>query len=116
MTISGRELMDRMGELMSVGDVDALGDLYSTDAEVVRYHWIASGRDEIRKLLTDSLASHGLYKVLSVDQFQDAGDLIMWDASVETDLGILETSHIVVLDDDGFIRHHVPRIRGYWGM
>ncbi len=116
MAMSGRDLVTRMGELMSAGDVDALGDMYSADAEVVRYHRIASGRDEIRKLLADSLASHGGYKVLSVEQFQDAGDLIMWDATVETDLGILETSHIVVFDDEGSIRHHVPRIRGYWGM
>jgi hypothetical protein len=116
MAVLGRDLVTRVSELMSVGDVDALGDLYSADAQVVLYHRIASGRDEIRELLTNSLASHGFYKVLSVDQFQDAGDLIMWDACVETDLGIMETSHIMVLDDDGFIRHHVPRIRGYWGM
>jgi len=116
MAVLGRGFVTRVGELMSVGDVGALGDLYSADAQVVLYHRVASGRDEIRELLANSLASHGFYKVLSVDQFQDAGDLIMWDASVETVLGIMETSHIMVLDDDGFIRHHVPRIRGYWGM
>ena len=116
MAISGRTLVDRMGALMSTGDVDALTGMYSSDAEVVLYHRVAVGREEIREMLTISLASHGLYKVLSVDQFQNAGDIVMWDATVETDVGFLETTHIVILDDDGLIRRHIPRIRGYWGM
>jgi ketosteroid isomerase-like protein len=105
-----------MGELMSRGDVDALATMYAADAEVVLYHRVAVGRDEIRELLATSLASHGLYRVISVDQFRDTGDIVMWDATVERHEGILETTHIVILDDDGLIRRHIPRIRGYWGM
>ncbi len=114
MAISGRTLVDRMGALMSTGDVDALTGMYSSDAEVVLYHRVAVGREEIGEMLAISLASHGLYKVLSVDQFQNSGDTVMWDATVETDVGFLETTHIVILDDDGLIRRHIPRIRGYW--
>ena len=116
MARSGRELVDRMGDLMSTGDVSALVEMYAPDAETVSYHRVAVGRDEIRDLLATSLASHGLYKVVSVDQYQDTGDIVMWDATVERDEGILETTHIVILDDDGLIRRHIPRIRGYWGM
>jgi len=28
----------------------------------------------------------------------------------------LEATHILVLDEDGLIHRHIPRIRGYWGM
>ena len=105
-----------MGGLMSRGDVDTLANMYAADAEVVVYHRVAVGRDEIRELLSTSLAAHGLYRVISVDQFQDTGDIVMWDATVERDEGILETTHIVILDDVGLIRRHIPRIRGYWGM
>lgn len=116
MSSFGRELVDRMGELMSRGDVDALANMYAADAEVVLYHRVADGHDEIRELFATSLASHGLYRVISVDQFQDTGDIVMWDATVERDEGILETTHIVILGDDGLILRHIPRIRGYWGM
>lgn len=54
--------------------------------------------------------------MISVDQFQDTGDIVMWDATVERDEGMLETTHIVILDGDGLTRRHIPRIRGYWGM
>ena len=116
MAILGRQLVDRMHELMSNGDLDGLVDLYAEDAEVVLYHRVAVGRNQIRRLLTTSLASHGFYRVISVDQFQDTGDIVMWDATVEREEGILETTHIVMLDVNGRIRRHIPRIRGYWGM
>ena len=116
MAVSGRDLVDYMNDLMSKGDVDALSDLYSPNAEMVLYHRVAIGRDEIRTLLSSSLAAHGIYNVLSVDQFQYTGDVVMWDATVERDLGILEATHILMLDEDGLIHRHIPRIRGYWGM
>ena len=105
-----------MGDLMSTGDVEALVGMYAPNAEVVLYHRVAEGHDEIRRLLASSLAVHGLYKVISVDQFQDTGDIVMWDSTVEREEGILETTHIIILDNDGLIRRHIPRIRGYWGM
>ena len=113
---AGRDLVDHMNHLMSTGDVDALCDLYSPDAEMVLYYRVASGKEEIRSLLAASLSAHGIYEVVSVDQFQDTGDIVMWDATVERDLGILEATHILVLDEDGLIHRHIPRIRGYWGM
>lgn len=116
MASSGHELVDRMGDLMSTGDVSALVEMYAPDAETVLYHRVAVGRDEIRDLLATSLGSHGLYNVVSIDQYQDTGDIVMWDATVEREEGVQETTHIVILDDDGLIRRHIPRIRGYWGM
>ena len=116
MVLSGRDLVDRINALMSEGDVEALCDLYAADAQMVLYYRVASGRDEIRALLASSLESHGVYDVISVDQFQDTGDIVMWDATVERDEGILEATHILILDADGLIYRHIPRIRGYWGM
>jgi hypothetical protein len=116
MEVSGRELVDRFGKLMADGDVDSLSHLYAPDAKVVRFWGVASGRDQIRELLAASLEAHGRYNVLSIDQFQHAADVLMWDATVETRIGLLQTTHVVVLDDDGMIARHIPGIRGYWGM
>lgn len=116
MALPGRELVDRFGKLMSDGDLDALVALYALDAKVVLFHRVASGCSEIRELLASRLAAHGSYRVISVDQFQDAGDVVMWDATVETETGPLQTTHVAVLNDDGLIQRHFPAIRGYWGM
>ena len=116
MAATGRDLFDRFGKLMADGDVAALTALYAADAKVVLFYRVASGRREIRELLETRLAAHGRYDVMSVDQFQDAGDLVMWDATVETDTGPMQTTHVVILNDEGLIQHHVPSIRSYWGM
>ncbi len=113
---SGRALVDRFGTLMSDGDIDALAELYAPDAKVVLFYRVASGREEIRQLLASRIAAHGRYEVMSLDQFQDAGDLVMWDATVETDTGPMQTTHVAILNGEGLIQHHVPSIRSYWGM
>lgn len=116
MTEHGRELVDRFGKLMSDGDLDGLAAMYAPTAKVVLFYAVATGRNEIRDLLARSLASHGQYRVMSVDRFQDAGDVVLWDATVETALGPLQTTHVALLDDDGLILRQIPGIRGYWGM
>lgn len=113
---SGRQMADRYGELMSEGNLDGIVDMYSVDAKLVLFHRVASGRDEIKELLAGSLRAHGRYDVISVDRFTDTGDVVMWDATVEVELGPLQTTHVVVRDEAGLIHRHVPGIRGYWGM
>ncbi len=116
MAEKGRSLVDRFGELMSEGDADALAELYAADAKLVLFNRVMSGRQEIREFLVRRLASYGDYHVVSVDQFQDAGDVVIWEATVEVEIGFLQTTHVVVLNSEGLIQHHVPGIRGYWGM
>ena len=116
MDVPDRALVDRMSDLLAAGAVDLLAGMYAADGKIVTYADVASGRDEIRASLYHSLAFHGRYEIASIDSFRNAGDLMMWDASVKTATGILQTTHVVVLDDDGLIRHHVPGVRGYWGM
>ena len=116
MTGPGRALVDEFGSAMATGDVDRLVSLYAPTAQVLSFRTAAVGRDEIRSRYERTLANHGHYLVRSVDQFRDAGALVMWDSTVDTEPGILQTSHVVTLDDDGRIVFHVPQIRGYWGM
>ncbi|MCP5027256.1 MAG: nuclear transport factor 2 family protein [Actinomycetia bacterium] len=101
---------------MERGDLHALTEMYSSDAQVVSHSRSAVGRDQIGAMHKRSLENHGRYEVFSIDQFSSAGDLIMWDATVQTEAGLLQTTHVVVLDRDGLIQYHVPGVRGYWGM
>ena len=116
MAVKARDLVDRYGELMSEGDVDALAELYAADAKLVLFNRGMSGRQEIRQFLARRLESHGGYRVVSMDQFQDAGDVVIWEATVEVEIGFLQTTHVVILNDEGLIQRHIPGIRGYWGM
>ncbi|MEO1061978.1 MAG: nuclear transport factor 2 family protein [Actinomycetota bacterium] len=113
---SARELVDEFGSAMEAGDVERLLALYSDRGAVQSYRAAAIGRDAIRSHYEQTLANHGHYRVRSVDQFLDADTLIMWDATVDTEPGVLQTSHVVTLDGDRRIEHHVPLVRGYWGM
>jgi len=112
----GQALAERFGLVMAAGDVDAVVDMYTDGARVVSYSGVARGHDQIRDLYRTSLAFHGTYDVVSIDQLRDADDLVMWDATVQTRAGLLLATQIMLLDASGKILHHVPGIRGYWGM
>ena len=116
MSEPAREMVDRIGRAMASGDLTGIARSYSADASVVSFARVASGRDEIRDLYDQSLTSHGLYEVMSIDQFREAGPVVIWDATVQTSAGFLQTTHVIVRDSDGLIQHHVPGVRGYWGM
>jgi SnoaL-like domain len=113
---SENQLVEQFGHVMAGGNLDAIVDMYADDARVVSYSDIARGHDQIRDLYRTSLAFHGTYEVVSIDQLRDADDLVMWDATVQTRAGLLLTTQIMLLDPSGKILHHVPGIRGYWGM
>ena len=101
---------------MSAHDLSGLGELYGDEAEVVMFSSVVTGRAEIVALLDVTLQRHGAYNIVSVDQFRDSGDVVMWDATVETQIGMLQTTHVMVRNDSGAIVYHLPGIRGYWGM
>ena len=101
---------------MRSGDIEAVVELYTREAAVVSFRATARGHEQIRALTTRSLVEHGHYDVKSIDQILVADDVVCWESTVDTDDGLLLTSHVAILDGEGRITHHVPGIRGYWGM
>lgn len=116
MGTAGHQLVETYAKLVAREDVAALGELYAPDAEVVRYDGAARGRAEIPAFLISRAAALGGYELMSIEQFQETDDVILWEATVETTQGILETSDVMVIDENGLIRRHFPGIRGYWGQ
>lgn len=114
--MAGQDLVDRYYERLADGDVDGLVALYADGAEIVRYDGVASTPVEIRGYLQGFLDRHRGAHLRSIDQMRESEDVVMWDALVDTDNGILQTVHVMVVDDDGRIRRHIPGIRGYWGQ
>lgn len=111
----GAAFVDRFYELLMAGDIDGVVDLYSDDAEVVRYDGVADNVGSIRAYFRNYLMHHPGFALRVVDPIREADDVLMWDALIDTDNGILMTVHVVVFDDDGRVRRHIPGVRGYWG-
>jgi ketosteroid isomerase-like protein len=112
---NGTDFVERFYEVLAAGDVDAVLALYEPDAEIVRYDGVADSPGAIAAYFRNFLMHHPGFTLRSVDQLREADDVLMWDALVDTDNGILMTVHVVVFGDDGRIRRHIPGVRGYWG-
>jgi predicted SnoaL-like aldol condensation-catalyzing enzyme len=110
-----RGFLERFYERLGAGDVAGLTALYGPDAEIIRYDAVATTSEEVAAYFEGFLSRHPGASLQSVDQVRDADDVLMWDALVDTDAGVLQVVNVVVFDDDGLVRRHIPGIRGYWG-
>ena len=108
-------IIDRFYELLKVHDAQTLAMLYASDAEIIRYDGVASGRREIEVYYRGYLAGRPGLALHKIDKIRDHGDVLMWDALVDSDVGVLQTIDVVILNDDGLILTHIPGFRGYWG-
>lgn len=108
-------IIERYYELLAAGDLDGVLGMYADDAEIVRYDGVARTTEELREYLEGHLARHpGLHLRLIVQE-RVADDVLMWDALVDTEHGIAQMTHVMILDEDDRIRRHIPGLRGYWG-
>lgn len=110
------EFVERFYTLLGAGDVDGVVGLYGDGAEIIRYDGVAADPEQIGDYFRGYLGRHPGFGLRQIDQFREVDDVLMWDALVDTDNGILQAVHVVVLGDDGLIRRHIPGIRGYWGQ
>jgi hypothetical protein len=108
-------LIDRFYELLEAGRADALAMLYAPNGEIVRYDRVARTPAEIEAYYEQLLADHPGMRLQQVDRIRHADDVMLWDAVLETDAGMLQTIDVVVLDGDGRIHRHIPGLRGFWG-
>lgn len=115
MSIDGKAFFSERMKLMGSGDVDALVEYYAADAEVVRFLGVARGRDEIRAYLIGLLGAHQGYELVSLDQFQQSGESLMWEATVNTAAGPLQVYDVLVFNEEGKILRQFPGLQGYWG-
>ena len=113
---TAHELVEHVLKLRSDRRVGDLVDLYSADAVIARHEGTARGPVEIRSFLAGLLTAYGRFDVLTIDAVSACEDVVLFDATVETSTGLLQIAEVIVLDDDGLIRRHVPGLRGYWGQ
>lgn len=114
-TAQATELIERFYESLKSGDTGAVVELYGTDALVIRFNATSTGPSEISEFYSGVLERHAQYELHSLDQVTESGDVLMWDALVTTSNGVIETTEVLVLDEEGKIQRHIPGFRGYWG-
>ncbi len=100
---------------MAERDIAQALELYAPDAEVVRFEGVATGHNEIQAFLVGFLSSYENFDLVNISQLQRAGDVIVWDSTHATGLGMLQMTTVFLLNGDGLITRHVPIVRGYWG-
>ena len=115
MTEHARLVVEKLHAALGAKDLDAIVSLYADDAELIRYDGAATGRESIREFYDRYLANHGAYDLDRIVEFRAFDDVMLWDAMISADEGMLMTYDVAILDDDGLIERHVPTIRGYWG-
>jgi hypothetical protein len=113
---TAQELVEQILKLRSDRRVADLADLYSPDAVIARHEGAARGTAEIRLFLSGFLTAHGRFDLVSIDALSECDDLIIFDATVENSVGLLQIAEVIVLDATGLIRRHVPGLSGYWGQ
>ena len=57
----------------------------------------------------------GRFELISLDQFFETEDAVMWQATVETAKGAAQIYDAMLLDDNGLIWREFPGLDGYWG-
>lgn len=113
--MNGKEFFERRVAALSAGDVDSLVADYADDAEVVRFTGVARGPDEIRAYLVGLLSAHRRFDLISLDQFQETDESLMWEATVDTAAGPLQVYEVLVFNNEGNIWREFPGLHGYWG-
>jgi len=116
MPTDARLMIDRLYEAFTAQDLQALGQMYTENAVVVRHDGAVQGREAIRGFWQSYLDHNQPYLLDHIIAFRHEHDVVLWDAMITTDAGKLLTYDVAVVDDDGAITRHVPIIRGYWGL
>lgn len=118
-TMSGmsqvQKVIERYYELLSNGDIDNVLAMYTPDAEIVRYDGVAATPDELRHYFEQHVQRNPGLRLRQIVRVLEADDVLLWDALVDTDNGIVQVVHVVIVDEDGRFRRHIPGMRGFWG-
>ncbi len=109
------ETIERYYDALTAGDFDRLLRMYGDGAEIVRYDGVADTPEEMRGYFEQHLERNPGLSLHSIVETRVTDDVLMFDALVNTDNGVLQVFHVLLSGPDGRIRRHIPGMRGFWG-
>jgi ketosteroid isomerase-like protein len=105
-TTSGQEFYNEQIALLQPGKTDELIDRhYHDDAVLVSFARVIRGRDALQEYFRGYMQLLQRLEILSLDQFVETGDSILFEATVRTALGDSRVFDAFVLRD-GKATHH----------
>ena len=90
---------------VAAADLDAVVDLYTDDAALVSFEWVAEGRDAIRQRFADFFEFHGEIETVEVRYQQTSGDTAFAMYALTGERGTFEIVNAFVLDGGRCRRH-----------
>lgn len=107
----GRRFYDEQLAYLAAKDVDGLVDNhYSEDGSIISFDFVVCGRDALKQHFHNYLKTLGYIKVLSTDKFKETEDSVFFEATVETQLGVVRVYDAFVLQD-GKATHHFSGLK-----
>lgn len=107
----GKEFYQRQVEYLIAGDPDALvDDNYNDDAVLTAADFIVEGKEALRKHFRNYLRWVNIKKVTSTDKFVETGSTILFEATVESNHGVVHVYDAMVLRD-GKIAYHFTGVK-----
>ena len=71
---------------------------YHDNAVIVSFDHIVRGKDELKAYFTQFLRSVTIERVISTDKFTETEDTVMFEATVQTNHGVIKTFDALVLE------------------
>ena len=97
---------DRQVDYLVRKDIDGLVEnQYSPDAVLMGLDMVVRGREALRSYYNLYIQRLGYLKVISINQINQAEDGLIFDATVETQLGVRNVYNAFVLRDGKAIYH-----------
>jgi hypothetical protein len=107
----GQKFYDEQLAFLASGDTDGLVDNhYAPDGAIISFDFIRRGTAELKQHFRNYMAMLGYIKLVSTDKFTETEDSIFFEATVETQLGVVRVYDAFVLVD-GKATHHFTGLK-----
>lgn len=106
-----KEFYRRQVARLIAGDADALVDEnYSEDAVLTSPQFIVKGKQALREHFRGYLSAVQIKEVKSTDAFVETDDTILFEATIESNHGVVQVYDAMVLED-GKIAYHFTGVK-----
>ncbi|MBT8250591.1 MAG: nuclear transport factor 2 family protein [Acidimicrobiia bacterium] len=102
-------VLDRYLHAVTLADLDTIMELYGPEPVMMRIDQVARGREAVEAWWREYLASLGKVVTFSVEQSEEAEDLVLLEAVLHTSFGAADLVEVMTLAD-GLIDHHVTSV------
>jgi hypothetical protein len=95
----GKAFYESQIKALEEGDLNALIDQYTDDALLLGYEVQVRGREGLREYMRGYMARLGSFRLVSTDKWAETDDSILFEATMETALGVARVYDAFVLRD-----------------